>query len=186
MSNICGIIGLAKNPFFGASIVRAKCPHCGGSGCDQPNCVGGYLQVSFAEGDWWTCSCLNNVDCGFINGGRICEGFPPESSGLCVICGGPTEWVLMKEVSDEAGSGYIKNLEKHAVKKLEQTNDSLRSKIEELRTYARIWRIKDKQELTKDEAKLLGICLVCHESTNPTKEKGYFCLESWTHEKCEK
>lgn len=168
--------------------MRAMCPHCGGKGCDQPNCVDGYLQVTFAEGDWWTRLCLNHVDCGFVNGGRICEGFPPESSGPCVVCGGPTDWVSFDDVPEVESAeelGHVRNHLKFAVKTLEESNEVLREKLKELREYAASWRLLSKnRKLSIEEAKLLNICVVCHGPAAPIKEKGPFCYKPWAHEKC--
>lgn len=165
--------------------MRAMCPHCGGKGCDKPNCVDGYLQVSFAEGDWWTRMCLNQEDCGFVNGGRICEGFPPESSGPCVVCGGPTDWTPFDEVPDDAGKGYEKNHLKFGIKSLEDANEVLRAKLKELREYAASWRLLSKnRKLQMEEAKLLNICMVCHGPAAPTKDKGSFHYKEWAHDKC--
>lgn len=66
--------------------MKAKCPHCT-DGCEH--CQQGYVEAKLAEGDLFTIHCLK---CGFDNGGLICEGFPSEPSGECVMCNGQTEW----------------------------------------------------------------------------------------------
>lgn len=54
------------------------------------------MEVGFASGSLFTIHCL---ECGFQNGGEITKfGYPDESSGLCVQCGGRTEWLYLQEV----------------------------------------------------------------------------------------
>lgn len=77
--------------------MKAKCPYCD-KGCEK--CQNGMMELCFATGDWFTRECLS-PECGFHNGGRICEGFPPESSGACVLCGGETRWLYLGRISDE-------------------------------------------------------------------------------------
>ena len=76
------------------SHMKAKCPFCtaGCSKCENS----GKINVRFAEGNLWTRVCLDEA-CGFENGGRIEKGDkePPEPSGPCVMCKGPTKWLLI-------------------------------------------------------------------------------------------
>jgi len=71
--------------------MQAKCPYCAGK-----------VEVHFAEGNLWTRAC-QNPECAFENGGRIHKGDdePPDSSGECVMCGGPTKWLLIGEMCND-------------------------------------------------------------------------------------
>jgi hypothetical protein len=77
--------------------MQAKCPYCVGEDNSCPKCDGtGKIGVGFAQGSIWTRLCLDSK-CGFENGGRIVNNNkePPESPGECVICRGPTKWLLI-------------------------------------------------------------------------------------------
>jgi len=84
--------------------MQAKCPYCAGdenTSCTK--CSGtGKVEVHFAEGNLWTRAC-QNPECAFENGGRIHKGDdePPDSSGECVMCGGPTKWLLIGEMCND-------------------------------------------------------------------------------------
>lgn len=61
----------------------AKCPHCGGKGCDK--CVDGQITVTMPEDDWYTRHCTNPL-CGWDNGG--CQGNRLyDDPAPCMICG---------------------------------------------------------------------------------------------------
>ena len=85
--------------------MKAKCPHCCNQevpGCSK--CKDGFIEVGFAVGNVFTRRCLDEK-CGFENGGRIVKAdIPPEASGPCVMCKGPTEWLKIGEMpeADEA------------------------------------------------------------------------------------
>ena len=77
--------------------MRAKCPKCvdGCVGCD-----GGYVELSVAEGEWYTRHCTNE-ECGFDNG-ACHEDFLDDELGCCVMCGkGGVEWMLLSESDQE-------------------------------------------------------------------------------------
>lgn len=167
--------------------MRAMCPHCGGDGCDKPNCVDGYLQVSFAEGDWFTRQCINMVDCGFTNGGCITkDGFPSEPSEPCVICNGPTDWIRFEDAPEDSGEGHTRNYDKFAIKSLDGMVERLREILKKTKETVAGWEEVKNRNLTIEEARLIGVCIVCRESSNPTKEKGSFHNKEWAHDKCRK
>lgn len=161
--------------------MRAMCPHCQGKGCDAKNCVDGYLQVKFAEGDWFTRLCINLEDCGFANGGRVSNGFPEVSSGPCVNCDGPTEWVPFDEIPENAGEGYKKNYEKFALKSLEESNETLRNRNKELRDLIVSWIKNDRKipSLTLEQCRMLDICRICYEPSSAV-----FLFDEWAHKHC--
>lgn len=86
--------------------MKAKCPVCKGAGCAR--CKDGQIDVSFGEGPLYTRACLDPA-CGFENGGYIvmegmkkaANGEPPEASGPCIECEGPTRWKLVGEMLED-------------------------------------------------------------------------------------
>ena len=168
--------------------MKAKCPHCV-SGCEK--CKGtGQLDVSFAEGDWFTRLCLN-PECLFVNGGRICEGFPPESSGPCVICEGETKWIAFDdpELLDKE-EPWIQNQYKYTCDRLEKNLNHLRDKIKNIQKFTRNIPGFADLKLTLEEAKLLGVCRICKEVDSPRtidNKVDPFVLsygEEYAHESC--
>lgn len=83
--------------------MQAKCPFCAGdSNTKCPKCHGdGKVEIHFADGYLWTRACLDPA-CDFENGGRIMDGDgePKEPSGKCVMCGGPTKWLLLGNMAE--------------------------------------------------------------------------------------
>ncbi len=164
--------------------MRSKCPYCE-TGCDKPNCVNGYLEVGFAEGDLFTRECLNHVNCGFCNGGRISNGFPPETSGPNVIRNGPTQWVLAEDTADE--TGYERNAHKFAARRLQEILDGLRIKYESLRQFAVTLANESKAPLTREQAVMLHVCRICRGPDRPSKELGSLRMDfgkEHAHQKC--
>ena len=148
--------------------MKAKCPHCHnfGHGCEKCNFTS-QIDIDFAEGDWFTRVCLN-PECLFVNGGRICKGFPPESSGSCVMCEGETKWVSMDDpILEEIGEPWVQNQYKFTCTRLEKDLISLRDKLKETRDFAKnIPGLKDLQ-LSVKEAQLMKVCRICKEVDFP-------------------
>ncbi len=66
--------------------MKAKCPHCSGTG---------EIEVTIATGNMFTRECLNE-ECGFENGSRITDlPVPSGLSGPCAMCGGETRWKVV-------------------------------------------------------------------------------------------
>lgn len=147
--------------------MKAKCPHClPDNGCEKCNFTG-QIDVDFAEGEWFTRVCLN-PECLFVNGGRICNGFPLMSSGPCVMCEGETKWVSMDDpILEEIGEPWIQNQYKFTCTRLEKDLISLREKLKETRDFAKnIPGFKDLQ-LSVKEAQLMKVCRICKEVDSP-------------------
>jgi len=167
--------------------MKAKCPHCN-DGCDK--CTDGFTEAFFAEGDWFTRLC-ENPRCLFVNGGRICEGFPPETSGPCVVCGGETRWIDYNDpLLENIEEPWIQNQHEFNSKRLERDLNSLRDKLQELRDFAKsIPGYKDLQ-LTLEQAKLMHVCRICKEPDRPRtidNKVDPFKLnygEEYAHESC--
>lgn len=91
--------------------MRAKCPHCN-DGCEK--CEAGYVQASFAGGQWYARRC-QNPECGFDNGARAAAFGLPDIDRPCVICGGtdmvwiPAEIAVFKSIQ-EFREGKSKNV----------------------------------------------------------------------------
>lgn len=165
--------------------MKAKCPECV-NGCDR--CKGtGYISVSFIEGDMFTRLCLN-PECQFVNGGRICDGFPPESSGPCVICEGETEWVLdtdpkLNNLPDPLP--WVKNQDKFYVVRLQKNVEYLRGKIDDLMEFVKSIPGYENLQLTLEQAKLMRVCRICKKSTIDNINPFVFDYgEEYAHKSC--
>ena len=88
---------LSKDQEMKNQLMKAKCPHCFGTGCDF--CDRGSVSISFATGNVFTRYCGS---CKFANGGYTTKlSKPPEESGDCVMCGDMTSWKLMGKIEDD-------------------------------------------------------------------------------------
>lgn len=168
--------------------MKAKCPHCN-NGCEK--CQGtGFISVSFAEGDLFTRLCLN-PRCQFVNGGRICDGFPPESSGPCVICGGETDWAAADDPRLQSNEeAWVENQYEFYCKRLEKDVEALRGRMKELRDFAKSIPGYADLQLTLEQAKLMHVCRICKQSDKPRtldNKVDPFILkygEEYAHESC--
>ena len=160
--------------------MQAQCPKCidasEGFFCDE--CQNTKLiDVSIAQGDIFTRVCLNKEECGFVNGGHV--GIPDISSEPCIICDGPTDWVLCSEVEEADEPGWAKNREKWEIHSLNKNVIALRKIIFELREFGR----KHLPEtITVEEARLLNVCRVCKKSSPEPNYYGYG--SEYAHTKC--
>jgi hypothetical protein len=148
--------------------MKAKCPYCLQKlhGCEKCNFIG-QIQVNFDEGDWWQRVC-QNPECLFINGCYICNGFPSESSGLCVECNSETKWVSINDpILETIEQPWIQNHYKFLSERLEKDADFLREKLKEIRNFTKNIPGFKELALSVKEAQLMGVCRFCKENDLP-------------------
>lgn len=167
--------------------MQAKCPYCQ-DGCDQ--CVLGFIEVSLPEPDakCWTIECLNQADCGFLNGACFDERFIKEKE-QCVNCHGPARWV---EVDKARSSGaYLKpeNDAKWRIKILKEHNDALRELLKQTREVGIEYLINYADLLEEqmnpipiEHARLLRVCRICLQPD--TAPFTYNYGQEYAHTKC--
>ena len=160
--------------------MRAKCPYCQ-DGCDR--CEGGYTTVSIKEGTVWTKQCLNHEECGFANGGRVSDEEPEDPSPPCVICGELTDWVPL-ELTTEGEPAYEAYRQKYSLAHVNSSCEALRREIRDLRNIVRQWPELQKRSLSREEARLLGVCQVCKKPGDPPTRNVFDANAGFGHKDC--
>jgi len=168
--------------------LEAMCPHCFGKGCEQ--CGDGRMTLRIKEGDWYTSQC-NNPRCYFENGVQISDAIPSYPSGPCIVCEEPTEWVLVENARSndwptDVEPPHVTNYWEFAYKGQERIIEHFKKTTNDLRVM--LLPLISEIALTVEEAKLLKVCRVCHETDNPrTNEDGTndpFRHKGYAHVSC--
>jgi len=160
--------------------MKAKCPYCQ-DGCEK--CSNGFIEASFKkDGKYWTRVCQNRKECGFVNGGHwVDEGFPLESSGACIICGSPIDWMLLEEAPDDEAWKKPENYIKWQYKAQQETVAAFREDVRKLRSLA-MSILNGKTEFSLDDCRLLDICRICRKEASGPLTLNYG--EEYAHTDC--